>query len=127
MIAGEYILSLENELGVSVEILSPTYAIISSDNPNVLNDLLKYKQIEYVEKPFILETQDTQSFSSTGITNFKNRRKQNHITFNDGFNQDDQLKMNGFNCDEFNCGCKNVVINHTVSYNFDTTIRDRIN
>ena len=58
-------------------------------------------------------------------TNFKNRRKQNHITFNDGFNQDDQLKMNGFNCDEFNCGCKIGVINHTVSYNFDTTIRDR--
>ena len=63
-------------------------------------------------------------------TNFKNRcRRQNkcRITFNGGFNQDNELKMNGFNCDEFNCGCKIVVINHTASYNFDTTIRDRIN
>ena len=64
---------MEEELGVNVEILSPIYAIISSDNPNMLNELLKYRQIEYIEKPFILETQDTQSFSSTGITNFKNR------------------------------------------------------
>lgn len=56
-------------------------------------------------------------------TNFKNRcRRQNehHIIFYGGFNQDDQLKMNGFNC-----GCKNIAINHTASYNFDTTIRDR--
>ena len=62
-------------------------------------------------------------------TNFKNRRRQNkyRIIFND-FKQDNELKMNGFNCDEYNCGCKIVVINHTVvSYNFDTTIRDRIN
>ena len=64
---------MEEELGVDVEILSPIYAIISSDNPSLLNELLKYKQVEYIEKPFILETQDTQSFSSTGITNFKNR------------------------------------------------------
>ena len=64
---------MENELDVSVEILSPTYAIISSSNPDIFNDLLRYKEIEYIEKPFILQTQDTQSFSSTGITSFKNR------------------------------------------------------
>ena len=67
------ILRLENELNVNIEILSPIYAIISSNDPDIFNELLKYKEIEYIEKPFILETQDTQSFSSTGITNFKNR------------------------------------------------------
>ena len=65
--------SLQEDLGVSVEILSPTYAIITAQNEDQINNLLSYPQIEYVEKPFILETQDTQSFSSTGITNFKNR------------------------------------------------------
>lgn len=64
---------LETELGVSVEILSPTYAIITADNPDKFENLLNYTQIEYVEEPFILETQDEQSFSSTGITSFKNR------------------------------------------------------
>lgn len=67
------ILKLENELGVSVEILSSIYAIITADNPDKFENLLNYPEIEYVEKPFILETQDTQSFSSTGITSFKNR------------------------------------------------------
>lgn len=67
------ILKLEDELGVDVEILSPTYAIIIADNPNKFDELLNYSEIEYVEKPFILETQDAQSFSSTGIISFKNR------------------------------------------------------
>lgn len=67
------ILKLEQELGVRVEILSPTYAIITSDNQENIDKLLNYPEIEYVEKPFILVTQDTQSFSSTGITGFKNR------------------------------------------------------
>ncbi|WMT79860.1 bifunctional germination protease/germinant receptor pseudoprotease CspBA [Terrisporobacter mayombei] len=67
------ILKLENELGVDVEILSPTYAIIIADNPNKFDELLNYSEIEYVEKPFVLVTQDEQSFSSTGITSFKNR------------------------------------------------------
>lgn len=67
------ILKLENELGVDVEILSPTYAIIIADDPNKFDELLNYSEIEYVEKPFILETQDVQSFSSTGIISFKNR------------------------------------------------------
>ena len=64
------IMSLESELGVKVEILSPVYAIITAQNQNQIDNLLSYSQIEYVEKPFILQTQDTQSFSSTGITNF---------------------------------------------------------
>lgn len=67
------ILSLQEDLGVRVEILSPIYAIITAQNEDQINNLLSYPQIEYVEKPFILETQDVQSFSSTGITNFKNR------------------------------------------------------
>lgn len=67
------ILKLEQELGVSVEILSPIYAIITSNNPDKFENLLNYSEIEYVEKPFILDTQDVQSFSSTGITSFKNR------------------------------------------------------
>lgn len=67
------ILKLEDELGVDVEILSPTYAIIIADNPSKFDQLLNYSEIEYVEKPFILETQDAQSFSSTGIISFKNR------------------------------------------------------
>lgn len=69
------ILKLEEELGVNVEILSPTYAIITADNPDKFETLLNYTEIEYVEKPFILETQDAQSFSSTGITSFKNRTR----------------------------------------------------
>ena len=64
---------LEQELGVTVELLGYNYAIITADTPEKVNSLLNYTQIEYVEKPFILETQDTQSFSSTGITEFKER------------------------------------------------------
>ena len=67
------ILKLEEELGVSVEILSSIYAIITADDPDKFKKLLNYSEIEYIEKPFILETQDAQSFSSTGITSFKNR------------------------------------------------------
>lgn len=66
---------LEHELGVSVELLGYNYAIITADTPQKVDNLLNYTQIEYVEKPFILETQDTQSFSSTGITSFKERTK----------------------------------------------------
>ncbi|WP_332840983.1 bifunctional germination protease/germinant receptor pseudoprotease CspBA [Paraclostridium bifermentans] len=62
---------LENELNVFVEILSPTYAIITSTSQIDLERLIDYPEIEYVERPFILETQDIQSFSSTGITSFK--------------------------------------------------------
>ena len=64
---------LEQELGVTVELLGYNYAIITADTPEKINNLLNYTQIEYVEKPFILETQDEQSFSSTGITEFKQR------------------------------------------------------
>ena len=64
---------LEQELGVTVELLGYNYAIITADTPEKVNSLLNYTQIEYVEKPFILDTQDTQSFSSTGITEFKER------------------------------------------------------
>lgn len=64
---------LESELGVSVELLGYNYAIITADTSQKIDDLLNYTQIEYIEKPFILETQDSQSFTSTGITNFKQR------------------------------------------------------
>lgn len=67
------ILRLEEELGVSVEILNSTYAIIISKNQENIDKLLIYPEIEYIEKPFILDTQDTQSFSSTGISSFKNK------------------------------------------------------
>ncbi|SCH41408.1 Subtilisin DY [uncultured Clostridium sp.] len=67
------ILFLESKLGVSVEILTPIYAIITAETEDQIRDLLSYPQIEYIEKPFILQSQDTQSFSSTGISNFKNR------------------------------------------------------
>ena len=67
------ILSLQKDLKVSIDILSPTYAIITAQSEDQINNLLSYKQIEYVEKPFILETQDNQSFSRSGIINFKNR------------------------------------------------------
>ena len=63
---------LESELNVKVEILNATYAIIISSSTIDIDKLLNYPEIEYVERPFILETQDTQSFSSTGITSFKN-------------------------------------------------------
>ena len=46
---------LEQELGVSVELLGYNYAIITADTPQKVDNLLNYTQIEYVEKPFILE------------------------------------------------------------------------
>ncbi|MGL4914561.1 MAG: bifunctional germination protease/germinant receptor pseudoprotease CspBA [Romboutsia sp.] len=67
------ILKLEKEIGVSVELLGYNYAIIIADSQEKINKLLNYSEIEYIEKPFILETQDSQSFSSTGITKFKQR------------------------------------------------------
>ena len=66
---------LEQVLGVSVEIISPIYAIITSRDEKSIEELLSYPEIEYVEKPFILQTQDEQSFSSTGINKFKNETK----------------------------------------------------
>ena len=66
---------LEQVLGVSVEIISPIYAIITSKDEKSIEELLSYPEIEYVEKPFILQTQDEQSFSSTGINKFKNETK----------------------------------------------------
>ncbi|MGL5331042.1 MAG: bifunctional germination protease/germinant receptor pseudoprotease CspBA [Peptostreptococcaceae bacterium] len=65
------ILKLQEEIGVLVELLGYNYAIIISDTEDKINQLTNYSQIEYVEKPFILGTQDSQSFSSTGITKFK--------------------------------------------------------
>lgn len=67
------VLRLENELNVDVEIVSSTYAIVTSNDPISFDALLLYPEIEYVERPFILQIQDTQSFSSTGINSFKNR------------------------------------------------------
>ncbi len=67
------ILKLETELGIKVEILAPTYAIITSNDEETLAKLILYPEIEYIEKPFILQTQDSQSFSSTGISGFKNK------------------------------------------------------
>lgn len=69
------ILSLSQELGVFVEILGYNYAIITSDSLENIDMLLNYPQIEYIERPFILTTQDVQSFSRTGITRFKNTNK----------------------------------------------------
>lgn len=64
---------LEYELDIKIEVLNSTYAIVTSNSVIDIDNLLKYPEIEYVEKPFILQTQDIQSFSSTGITSFKNR------------------------------------------------------
>ena len=51
------ILRLENELNISVEILNDNFAIIISTDPNLFDQLLDYTEIEYIERPFILETQ----------------------------------------------------------------------
>ena len=56
------ILRLENELNKSVEILNDNFAIIISTDPNLFDQLLDYTEIEYIERPFILETQDEQRF-----------------------------------------------------------------
>lgn len=60
-------------MNVSIEILNDNFAIITSTDPSLFEGLLDYKEIEYIERPFILETQDDQSFSRSGITAFKNR------------------------------------------------------
>ena len=49
------ILRLENELNISVEILNDNFAIIISTDPNLFDQLLDYTEIEYIERPFILE------------------------------------------------------------------------
>ncbi|MCR1955746.1 S8 family serine peptidase [Clostridioides mangenotii] len=67
------IMRLEQELGVRVEILSQLYAIITFTDIEQVNQLLLFPEIEYIERPFTLGLQDVQSFSSTGITSFKNR------------------------------------------------------
>ncbi|HSQ90281.1 bifunctional germination protease/germinant receptor pseudoprotease CspBA [Romboutsia sp.] len=66
---------LEEELDVIVEILSSSYAIVISQSEIDIERLIEFPEIEYIEKPFILETQDSQSFSSTGIDSFKRRYK----------------------------------------------------
>lgn len=66
---------IEKDLGVSVEKLGYNYAIIITDSAEKIDLLLNYPQIEYLEKPFILTTQDIQSFSRTGITRFKNTNR----------------------------------------------------
>ncbi|MEX6585576.1 bifunctional germination protease/germinant receptor pseudoprotease CspBA [Paraclostridium bifermentans] len=66
---------IEKDLGVSVEKLGYNYAIIIADSAEKIDLLLNYPQIEYLEKPFILTTQDVQSFSRTGITRFKNTNR----------------------------------------------------
>ncbi|MDB8798415.1 bifunctional germination protease/germinant receptor pseudoprotease CspBA [Romboutsia sp. 1001216sp1] len=62
---------IQQELGVFVEILEYNYAIITADSAEKIDALLNYPQIVFIEKPFILTTQDVQSFSRTGITRFK--------------------------------------------------------
>ena len=47
---------LESELNVKVEILNATYAIIISSSTIDIDKLLNYPEIEYVERPFILDT-----------------------------------------------------------------------
>lgn len=66
---------IEKDLEVSVEKLGYNYAIIIADSAEKIDLLLNYPQIEYLEKPFILTTQDVQSFSRTGITRFKNTNR----------------------------------------------------
>ena len=72
------ILRLENELNISVEILNDNFAIIISTDPNLFDQLLDYTEIEYIERPFILETQDEQSFSTSGITSSDNSAPESH-------------------------------------------------
>lgn len=55
------ILKLENELGVSVEIMSPAYAVIVSTNKESIEQLKNYTEIEEIEEPFTLEAQDVTS------------------------------------------------------------------
>ena len=63
--------SIESELDVFIEILSSSYAIVNTDKLEEIDKLTDFPEIEYVEKPFTLQTQDAQSFSSTGIESFK--------------------------------------------------------
>lgn len=54
-------MKLENELGVSVEIMSPAYARIVSTNKESIEQLKNYTEIEEIEEPFTLEAQDVTS------------------------------------------------------------------
>ena len=39
---------LEAELNVDVEILNDNFAIITSDNPNLFDQILNYTEVEYI-------------------------------------------------------------------------------
>ena len=97
-------LTFVRELGGNVEELILGYAIIVIPEDKI-QQLIERPEIEYVEKPFILDTQDTQSFSSTGITSFKNNTnltgkgtllgiidsvKRNITTYNDSLKEYDE-------------------------------------
>lgn len=65
------ILILESKLNVSVELLACNFAIITAKSQDVIGELLNYPQVEHIETPFLLNEQDLESFTSTGITSFK--------------------------------------------------------
>lgn len=66
------ILKLENELGVSVEIMSPAYAVIVSTNKESIEQLKNYTEIEEIEEPFTLEAQDVTSSYYSRTKEIKN-------------------------------------------------------
>lgn len=69
------ILGIRNKLDIEIEIelLSPNYAIVSINNEQDLENLIRCEEIEQIEEPLILKPQDVEGFINTGISNFKNR------------------------------------------------------
>ncbi|KXZ39276.1 Serine protease, subtilisin family [Alkalithermobacter thermoalcaliphilus JW-YL-7 = DSM 7308] len=63
---------LEDELEVEVEILNEKFAILTLLDESIIDRLLEYEQIEYIERPFILGPSLT-SFQASGIDLFKVR------------------------------------------------------
>ncbi len=52
---------LESELNIEVDILSPSYAAITTNNKEDINRLREYNEIDYIENVYILETQGSSS------------------------------------------------------------------
>lgn len=69
------ILNIKKKSDVDIEILSPSYAIMTSPSVENIESLLYHPQVEQIEEPFILDMKEEEILFNTEINNFKNRNK----------------------------------------------------
>lgn len=69
------ILNIKKELNINVEVLSPSYAIVTSEYIENIEKLIHYSQIEQVEEPFTLDLKEEEFLLSREVEKFKNINK----------------------------------------------------